>query len=323
MRSRNPFPSLLFAAALLAGSAGTLGACASDADDGRAGGGAADTGSGPPRRADETPRGPPTVESFSAETRAFMEDGLKQFSRDDPRWPETRARWVAMGGRETDFLVETLWAALLRMQKLSQPANVERARHELALIGEPSVPLLAGVLAAGRIGTATDPATGEEVPVMMDDLQRQEASEILTIVGPAAVPAVAEAFERAETKSGRRWAVRTLGNMGDRGGDAAAAALVAAAGDADEFLRVEAVHSMQYRTDAATREALLAALGDGEELVRTKAAESLARRRDAGAAPSIRAAAESARAAGRIGEAKRLEQSAAWLEQHAGEDAPR
>ena len=288
-----------------------LAACASD-DGGSSSDGSS---SGSSRRID-APEGAPTVKTFPPETVAFMKAGLKQFNDQDPRWENTRREWIALGPRETEFLVQSMWGALLRMQSVNMPENVERARHELALIGEPSIPLMCAVLNAGAIRTSTDPQTGEERPVNVDDLQRREASEVLSIIGPPAVPAVTRVLDDAETKSGRRYALMTLGNMGERGGDTAARTLAKWAKDDDEVLRVEAVHAMRTCHDAATQSALVAALGDDDELVRIKAAESLASRGDLSMVSVIRSAAQRAASDGRIAESRRMERAAEVLEKH-------
>jgi hypothetical protein len=261
--------------------------------------------------------GPVAIESFPQETQAFMKASLHEFSARDPAWEQSRAKWIAMGSREADFLVETMWAALLRFQGLNQPTEVQRARHELALIGEPSVPLLAAFLAGGTAYSSVDPKTGETVDIPVDDLARREASEVLGLIGAPAVPAVRDALESAPSKAGKRYALQTLGWIGDRGGDAASAPLLAHVHDDDEVLRVEAVVALRYFHDDATRSALLGALSDASDLVRRKAVESLKVRRDATAVPQIRAAAQSARASARLAEADELDRTAAWLEQNA------
>jgi hypothetical protein len=263
------------------------------------------------------PARPPAVESFPPETQAFMKSALHQFSAGDPAWETSRAEWLAKGPHEASFLVETMWAALLRFQGLNQPKEVERARHELAIIGEPSVPLLAAFLGGGTAYTTVDTKTGERQDVPVDDLARREASEVLGLIGAPAVPAVRGALESAPTKAGKRYAIQTLGYIGDRGGPAAYEPLVAHARDEDEVLRVEAVVSLRHFHDDSTRSALLGALSDESDLIRRKAAESLKVRRDAAAAPHIRAAAQSARAAAKLAEADELDRVAAWLEQNA------
>lgn len=278
-------------------------------------------GDGDPR-GDETvveersrPRGPVAVESFSPEKQAFMKAGLRQFSRGDPAWETTRAEWLAMGRAEADFLVDTMWAALLRAQALSQPHLVEGARHELAKIGEPAIPLLADFLEGGTWGTTTDERSGERRELVVDDLARREASEILAVIGAPAVPAVRQALERSPSKAGRRWAIQTLGNIGERGGDAASAPLRDHLFGEDPVLRVEAAVALRHFRDAATRDALVAALGDGDDLVRRKAAESLSVRRERTAVAAIREAANRARAEARLGEAADLERAAVRIEQ--------
>jgi hypothetical protein len=285
-----------------------------------AGGGAEGTGSqpgAPSSGAAPERTAPAAVESFPPETQAFMKSALHQFSVGDPAWDQSRAEWLAKGPREASFLVETMWAALLRFQGLNQPAEVQRARHELAMIGEPSVPLLAAFLAGGTAYTAVDPKTGETHDVLVDDLARKEASEVLALVGAPAVPAVRDALEHASTKAGKRYALQTLGYIGERGGAAAYEPVLAHVRDEDEVLRVEAVLALRYFHDDATRAALVGALADESDLIRRKAAESLKVRKDFAAAPQIRAAAQSARAAARLAEADELDRAAAWLEQHA------
>jgi hypothetical protein len=262
------------------------------------------------------PAGPVAIESFAQETQAFMKASLKQFSAGDPAWQQARAKWLAMGEKEAEFLVETMWTALLRFQGLNQPAEVERARHELAMIGEPSVPLLAAFLAGGTVYSTVDAKTGEKVDVPVDDLARKEASQILGLIGAPAVPAVRDALEQAPSKAGKRYAIQTLGWIGDRGGAAASEPLVAHVRDQDEVLRVESVVALRYFHDDATRAALVAALSDESDLIRRKSAESLKARREAAAVPHLRAAAKSARASAKIAEADELERTASWIEQN-------
>jgi len=145
-------------------------------------------------------KGPPAFESFPPETQAFMKAGLHQFSEGDPRWAETRAEWIAKGPDEADFLVQTMWAALLQFQAINEPAKVEKARHELAMIGEPSIPLMAQCLAGGTVGERTDPKTGERKDIVVDDIARGEASEILGLIGAPAAGAVKDALSRAASK---------------------------------------------------------------------------------------------------------------------------
>jgi hypothetical protein len=256
---------------------------------------------------------PPTLRTFPAETQTFMQTGLRQFSAQDPQWEQTRRQWLAMGPRETEFLVQLLWAALVAGQAGNNPEMVERSRAELALVGDPSIPFLLEVLSAENAGTVVDPKTGERVPIAIDDAQRREAGEVLALIGPPALPAVLDALGRAGTKSGRRFALQALGNMGDRGGPDAAAALAQHARDPDLVLAVEAVFAMRNLHDGTTRAALLGALQSPEQLVREKAADSLAGRLDKSVLPDLQAAAGRARAEGRMAEAQRMERAARAL----------
>lgn len=282
-----------------------LAACASD----DAGGGSSSRGSD---RGD-APSGAPTVQTFPPETQAFMKAALKQFSDQSPNWESSRREWLAMGDREAQFLVQTMWGGLLNAQQRNAPDLVERARHELALIGEPSIPLMAEVIATGEAGTLRDPATGEDRPIRIDDLQRREAAEVLSIIGAPALPATLEALDRSETKSGRRYALVTIGNIGARGGDTVSRALVEWARAEDVLHRLEAVNGMRNCRDDATRSALFAALSDEEEIVRVRAAESLYGRKDGSAAGAVQAAADRAKGEGRLVEARKLERIASAL----------
>ena len=273
----------------------------------------ADTGGQAQRAADTGPR---AIESFSRETRAFMIEGLHQFSKGDPKWEATRAEWIAKGSDETDFLVASMWAALLKAQALNQPALVERARHELALIGEPSIPMMAEFVAGGTVYTTTDPDTGAIREIGIDDMARDEASQVLSLIGAPAVPAVRDALANTASKAGKRSALQTLGYIGDRGGPAAVEPLLEYARSEDDMLRMEAVYSMRFCHDDATRAALLAALDDSDSLVRTRAADALMNRRDAAAVAPIRAAAERARGQAKFTEASDLNRAATWIEQH-------
>ncbi len=293
---------LLLSALLLV----TAPACAGDGppggrfgSEGRSGGGAA-----------------ASTETFEGDTQAFMANGLRQFSKDAPEWPATRKRWLAMGHSESQFLITGLFAALLRAQRLTAPNApqlVERARDELIAIGPPAVPFLTDVLAVGTVKTVYDEVQEKDVPLSVDDDTRREAATILAkIGGPAAGPTVA-ALDRAQSKSGRRFALSTLGEMGVRGGPAAANALARYTSDSDWVLRVEAVHGLRNFDDAASGQALAAALRDADDLVRQKAAQSIVTRGDTGALPALRDAESAARGAGRIVEAGRLQDAIASL----------
>jgi hypothetical protein len=264
----------------------------------------------PPRSAERAL----SAKTFPAETVAFMKNGLHQFSAGDPKWEQTRAQWLAMGPDESDALVQYIWTALLRFQTLDRPREVEKARHELAVIGGPSVPLLTAFLVGGTIRTTVDRDTGERKDVVVDDAARDEASRILGLIGAPSTSAVREALEQAPTKSGKRFALLTLGYIGERGGDAASEPLVRYARDPDDVLRVVAVDSLQFFHDEGSRSALIQALGDPESLVRRKAAESLRNRHDAAAAAYIRGAAERARGEAKLVEAAELDKAAASIE---------
>lgn len=270
----------------------------------------------PSSRSGSGSSGPRAIESFPPETQAFMKAGLHQFSKGDPQWETTRAVWLAKGPAEADFLVQNMWAALLRFQGRDQPAEVERARHELALIGEPSVPLLAAFLEGGKVASAVDEQTGERRDVVIDDFARQEASSILGLIGAPAVGPVREALERTTSKAGKRYALQTLGIIGDRGGAAAYEPILRYLTGDDDVLRVEAAFSLRFFHDETTRSALIQALSDDDDLVRRKAAEALKNRRDITSVPYIRSAADRARADAKLAEANELDRAASWIEQH-------
>jgi HEAT repeat protein len=278
-----------------------LGACAG-------GSGASDGGTR------STGGGDSTVASFEQDTQKFMEDGLHQFSDRDPAWPQTRARWLALGERESTFLVTTMFAALLRAQKLSAPDLVERARHELVLIGAPAVPFLGEVLTAGHAYTVYDAVEEVDKDVSVDDSARTEAADILALIGSPAAPELARAAQGAETKSGRSCALKALGNMGERGAATAADTLVGWASNPDWVLRVEAIHGLRGFSDARTRQTLIAALADSESLVREKAADALVVRRETGAVAALRRASSNARSAGRLLEARHFDTAARRIE---------
>ncbi len=305
--ARRTSPPRLLALILAAAAVpAALGACAGTSESGGGGGGA---------RTERSSGGTATIQTFPPETRAFMEAGIRQFSAGDARWPGTRAQWLAMGDRESEFLVQTMWGALLRSQDLNAPDLVERARHELALIGAPSVPLMAAVLSESELARPTD-AEGRTVSVAIDDGQRREAAEILTIVGAPAVPSLLRVLDSGQSKGGRRFALRALGQMGTRGGSSASQALLEYARGGDELMRIEAITGMRHHRDEATGAALLAALGDGERLVRENAAESLVVRADRSALGAIRAAADRARSSGQLAEARRMDAFVTALEKH-------
>ena len=290
--------------------AAAVSGCASDGSSGRSSGG----GSTIQSDVDRPSVDDGTAGTFDASTNEFMVNGLKQFSKGDPAWTATRARWLAMGPRESDFLVSAMFAGLLAAQRVNAPELVQKARHELVLIGAPSVEFLAGILATGTVATVYDQIEEKEKPIQVDDDTRREAAEVLALIGGPAAGATARASDRAETKSGQRFALQALGNMGDRGGRPAADALIRWSRAADWVLRVEAVHGLRGFSDAATRSALEASLRDDERLVREKAVAALAVRRDPASLPALRTALATARSNTRLAEAKRIESCMARIE---------
>ena len=262
----------------------------------------------------ETRQRPGTSETFAGDTQAFMADGLRQFSRGDPEWPKTRARWLSLGEDESEFLVTSMFAALIKAQRMHATDLVDGARDELVAIGPRAAPFLADVLAVGTVRTVYDEVNEREVPVRVDDDARREASNVLARIGAPAAPAVASALSRAETKSGRRFALLALGDMGEGGGAAARDALVRWSRDSDWVLRVEAVHGLRNLRDDVSRRTLEAALSDDESLVRQKAAEALAERGEPAAVPALRSAREAARGKGRVVESERLAKAIALIE---------
>ena len=170
------------------------------------------------------------------------------------------------------------------------------------------------MLAGGDLYTVYDEIAEEDKTVSVDDDARREASEVLSLIGEPAAPALASALARAETKGGRRFVLQSLGNMGDRGGEAARGAVLGQVGTQDWVLRVEAVHALRNFSDARTREALLRALGASESLVREKAASALAVRGEASTVPALEQAAETARASGRLREAAAMRRAAALIQ---------
>jgi hypothetical protein len=297
-----------FAAAAALAAAG----CASD--DGASGGAPASAFAEP---APSVEKGPRAIETFPSETRVFMFNGLKQFTKGDPQWETTRAEWLAKGPDEVNFLVTTMWAALLKFQTLGQLSDMERVRYELAKIGEPAIPILAEFLTGGNAYTSIDPETGTAREMGVGDMARGEASQVLSLIGAPSVPAVRDALAATSSKAGKRWALETLGYLGDRGGADAVEPLLQYARSEDDVLRADAVHAMRFCHDDATRGALLAALEDGDALVRKRAADALMNRREGSAVPALRAAAERARADAKLAEAGEMTRAASWIEQHA------
>jgi hypothetical protein len=300
--------------ALVLATAVAVPGCASDGSSGGSRSGSSGGGSGSQTEVERPSADDGTARTFDQATNDFMVDGLKQFSDNDPRWPETRATWLAKGKRESDFLVSAMFAGLLGSQQVNRPDMVQRARHELVLIGEPAVEFLAGILATGTVDTIYDEIEEKEKEIAVDDDTRREAAEVLSLIGGPAASATARAADRAETKSGKRFALQSLGNMGDRGGRPAGEALARWARADDWVLRVEAVHGMRNFSDGATRSALESSLRDEEKLVREKAVTALAVRGDRSSLPALRSALSTARSNARLVEAKRIESTIARIE---------
>jgi len=294
-------PMLALAGCAANGSSNSSGASSSTSSDSGGGDGRSPTVIRAPSAEDGTAR------TFDAATNEFMENGLHQFSRGDPAWEETRARWLTKGEREQRFLVSAMFAALIKAQRAGYSDLVQRARHELVLIGRPSVGFMAGILATGTVDTVYDAIADEDKPIRVDDDVRREAAEVLALIGAPATAATVAAIDRSETKSGRRFALQALGNMGDRGGAAAADGLIRWSRADDWVLRVEAVNGLRTFSDVRTRQSLEASLSDEESLVRQKAAEALYKRGEKASLPALRRAQKKARNAGKLGESRRLE----------------
>ena len=255
-----------------------------------------------------------TARTFDEATDKFMQDGLRQFGKGDPAWTQTRAKWLAMGSREQRFLVSAMFAVLIKAQRGGYSDLVQGARHELVLIGTPSIDFMAGILATGTVDTVYDEIAEEEKAIRVDDDVRREAAEVLALIGAPAAPATVEAADSAETKSGKRFALQALGNMGDRGGAAAVNGLIDWSQSDDWVLRVDAVAGLRGFSDQRSRRALERALEDEESLVRQKAAESLLARREKSSLPYLRRAQAKAKSAGKLVESRRFERIVRTIE---------
>jgi HEAT repeat protein len=192
-----------------------------------------------------------------------------------------KSHWEWLAGRgggaaESPEAAETIPALIDRLGDVSEPAGL-RAAYQLAAHGAAAVPTLIAAM-QGNDGESVDDAR-----VFIDEGQHSEvemvarnAAHALVAIGEAAVPALVDCLKSAGPRV-RKYCVFALGEIA--GDDpAASAALVQGCGDADVYVRINAVEALGLKQ--ATPEgvaALVKALSDSDDEVRFNAALALAR----------------------------------------------
>ncbi len=235
---------------------------------------------------------------FTAEERSRMDAAWALFRAQDPAWPEACEAWRGLGPEATAVLAENLYRAMVAARARSAPHLVSAARKELALLGEPAVPILTAGLATRAVRTPE----GDELRMGMEVLH--DAAEALSVIGAPAVPGLMD-IARSGVKVLVREAVWALGNVADpRSEDL----LVVLAGDGDWDVRGAAVQALRGYPSARAGETLLARMEDTEGLVVRRSAEALAARGSRDVLPGLVGVLERASTGGRVLQAN----AAAW-----------
>lgn len=202
---------------------------------------------------------------------------------DEPDWPERRARALEDGAL-TGFLVDNLAREMLRAYGRGEIASLgsgshgpfERARAELAILGEHAVPTLGELLVIGN------GATGMLAGDVLAEIGRPALDYVAALLerpSPTARRRAAELLARLPHGRGREGAVRdALVARLDRDPDWSVRAAVCGALGARGARDVET---------APWRRALVAALGDGERSVTRGAVQALAALEDPAAVPAL------------------------------------
>ena len=184
----------------------------------------------------------------------------------------------------------SLFRALVAARAQAAPHLAERAKNELALLGESAVP----ALVSGLSVRAVKREDGTVVPVGQTVLH--DAAETLSVIGEPAVPGLLDIAGSGEISLVQE-AVFALGNIGDpRSEDV----LLRLSRDGEWVVRGAAVLALRRYPSAGATERMLEALLDGENYVVQRAAQGLATAKRTDALPGIVDRLEAAVAGGNV-----------------------
>ncbi len=231
-----------------------------------------------------------TGETFTPAQRATMETAWAAFKRNSPGWPVLRDRWIELGEKPTNVLVENLLRAMVLSRLGNYPEGFDRARKELILLGAKAVPTVAGALERGVWYSA---AEKREVPLPAGVVV--DLTELLAIAGSPSVPWLADLCSHRQATI-RRAAAKALGQIGDPEGLEAVFRMLAGGGDWAD--RMAAANALGYSRSARAVDPLIRALRDPDSSVVQEAARSLARLGAREAIPALETRREEARAEG-------------------------
>jgi hypothetical protein len=227
--------------------------------------------------------GPPPesgAANFTAEERATMDTAWRAFKNNSPDWPSHRGRWLALGPKATDSLVENLFRVMVISSARNAPEWYDKARKDLMLLGGLSVPVLSGVLSRGKV----DLDGGEEVPLPTGLVT--DVVDVLSVVGVSAIPVLSDLTADGK-QDVRRAAAMGLGKIGDPRGLAPLTKMLRGSGDWAD--RLSAARALGLLGGVEAEEALVRALDDPDQAVVQEAARSLARLKSSRAVPALEA----------------------------------
>ena len=133
--------------------------------------------------------------------------------RDDRRWPRERDRFRQRSDAAGYLIAGHLMRFYMQVNARRDRAakQLVRVKNEIVEVGEPCAPALASMMVLDRI-----PMRGGGY-FRMDDLTRQDCSDMLERIGRPAVPHLLRALQRGDLSvKGRRLTLLTLGGTRDR-----------------------------------------------------------------------------------------------------------
>jgi hypothetical protein len=218
--------------------------------------------------------------NFTAEERATMDTAWRAFKNNSPDWPSHRGRWLALGPKAADSLVENLFRVMVISSARNAPEWYDKARKDLMLLGALSVPVLSGVLSRGKV----ELDGGEEVPLPTGLVT--DVVDVLSVVGVPAIPVLSDLTADGK-QDVRRAAAMGLGKIGDPRGLAPLTKMLSGSGDWAD--RLSAARALGLLGGAEAEGALVRALDDPDQAVVQEAARSLARLKSSRAVPALEA----------------------------------
>jgi hypothetical protein len=219
---------------------------------------------------------PTPVREFNKDEQAWLDAAWNIFKKQDPRWPEVRQEWVAMGIEAQSVLADNLYRAMVAARAASALHLVDTARKDLVLLGEPAVPTVVYGLAT----RAFRGENGEEVRVGQSILH--DAAETLSLIGAPAVPGLLD-IARSGEKVLVTEAVWALGNIGDA---RARSTILELAQSSDWQTRSGATLALRGYDDTEVGAMLVRRLEDEESLVVQRAAQAMVARRNKDVLPA-------------------------------------